>query len=200
MKIAIPAAALVLTIASLSTAAIAQTGTLRNAVETGATQNAVSQKASENWADENWSENEYEYEYSRSREPAFERGFAFGERAAFLRDNYNPKRMRLMMATGLSIQETAIGIRADQQDAWRAYTNAVLAMVPEREAVTSLFGKEGENKDGPDAFARPEAIADMVLANNAKAETLKRAIADLRAKLSPEQLEAARLPRLIGRM
>lgn len=190
MKIAIPAAALVLTVASLSTAAIAQIGTLRHAVETGTTD--VSDRSEDDWADD--------YDYGYRPHPGFERGVAFGERAAFLRDHYTPKRMRLIISTGLSIQETAIGIRTDQRDSWRAYTNAVLAMVPEREIVTSLLGKEGEDKDGPDAFARPEAIADMVLASNAKAEALKRAITDLRAKLSPEQLEAARLPRLIGRM
>jgi len=200
MKIAISAAALVLTAASLSTAAVAQTATLRNAVETGTSSSAFSQKTGEDWTGESGSQDEYAYEYSRRSEPAFERGMAFGERAALLRDNYNPRRMRLILSTGLSIQETAIGIRTDQQDVWRAYTNAVRAMVPEREIVTGLLGREGENEDGPDAFARPEAIADMVLAGNAKAETLKRAVTDLRAKLSPEQLEAARLPRLIGRI
>ena len=44
-------------------------------------------------------------------------GLDVGERAAFLRDQYNPKRLQLMMASGLSVQETAIGIRADQQHA-----------------------------------------------------------------------------------
>ncbi|MGI2030877.1 hypothetical protein ACRQ1B_00660 [Rhizobium panacihumi] len=190
MKIAIYAAVLGLTVASLSTAAIAQTATLRNAIETGRT--TVSDV------------NEYDgfddYDDGYCAHSAFERGMAFSEHAMFLRDHYNPIRIRVLIASGLSIQETTIGIRTDQQDAWRAYTNAVLAMVPEREVITHLFGKDGENKDGPDAFARSEAVADMVLAGNAKAEILKRAIADLRAKLSPEQLEAARLPRLIGRM
>ncbi|MGF9563059.1 hypothetical protein [Neorhizobium sp. JUb45] len=190
MKIAIPAAAIVLAVASLSTAAIAQNGTLRHAVETGATN--VSDRNEDDWADD--------YDYGYRPHPGFERGMAFGERAAFLRDHYTPKRMRLIISTGLSIQETAIGIRTDQQDVWRAYTNAVLAMVPEREIVTSLLGKDDENSQGPDSFARSEAIADMVLASNAKAETLKRAVTDLRAKLNPEQREAARLPRLIGQM
>ncbi|MEB2845463.1 hypothetical protein GAO09_23005 [Rhizobiales bacterium RZME27] len=196
MKIAIPAAALVLTVASLSTAAIAQTGTLRNAVETGRSA-AASVGSETDWdQDDDWAEEDSACSFN----PGFQHGIAFGERAAFLRDHYNPVRIRVLIASGLSIQETTIGIRTDQQDSWRAYTSAVLAMVPEQQLVSNLFGKEGENPAGPDAFARPEAFADMLLASSAKAETLKRAIADLRAKLSPEQLEAARLPRLIGWM
>ncbi len=197
MKIAIPAAALALTVASLSTAAVAQTSTLRNAVETGRSTAAPVGSETDWGQDDDWAEEDGS---ACSFNPGFQHGIAFAERAAFLRDHYNPLRMRVLIASGLSIQETTIGIRTDQQDAWRAYTNAVLAMVPERQLVSNLFGKEGENPDGPDAFARPEAFADMLLASNAKAETLKRAITDLRTKLSPEQLEAARLPRLIGRM
>ena len=37
-----------------------------------------------------------------------------------------------------------------------------------------------------------------MLVYTAKAQTLKKAVIELRAALTPEQLEAARLPRILG--
>ena len=42
------------------------------------------------------------------------------------------------------------------------------------------------------------AEADVMLVYTAKAQTLKKAVIELRAALTPEQLEAARLPRILG--
>ena len=70
-------------------------------------------------------------------------------------------------------------------------------MIPAREKVDGMFGNPDENPQGPEAFGRAEYMADMLSEYGDKARTLKQAITDLRAKLSPEQLEAARLPRLL---
>ncbi|MGX5667993.1 hypothetical protein ACWKW9_18680 [Rhizobium daejeonense] len=125
----------------------------------------------------------------------FSESFSIGERLDSVRRYYSGKFVRLRLAAALSTQETAIGIRADQMDAWRAYTQALLAMVPEREAVLALIGEADEDPKGPEAFARAEAVADALASYAAKAETLKKAITALRAALTSEQLEAARIPR-----
>src|SRR5690606_8351979 len=41
---------------------------------------------------------------------------------------HSPRNMQRWLANNLNTTETLIGIRADQQDAWRGYTDAVLAM------------------------------------------------------------------------
>jgi hypothetical protein len=71
--------------------------------------------------------------------------------------------MRLM----LSIQETAIGIDAEQQPAWRAYTRALLATVPDRERVLAVIGSPDEAP--PQAFERADALADALIVYAAKA-------------------------------
>ena len=116
------------------------------------------------------------------------------DRLDAIRTHYTGARMRLMLAAFLSIQETAIGIDDEQQPAWRAYTRALLEMVPERERVLALIGSPDE--DPPQAFERAEALADALIVYGAKAQALKTAIADLRGTLSPAQLDTARLPRL----
>ena len=95
-------------------------------------------------------------------------------------------------------QETAIGITVEQQEAWRTYTNALLALVPERERMLALLGAADGKDDpkGPEAFGRAEAVADTLIAYTTKAQALKAAVANLRGQLSRQQLEAARIPRL----
>lgn len=123
--------------------------------------------------------------------------YSLSDRLQFLRQEYDGFRIRFLLAGELAVQETVIGIRTDQKDAWRTYTQAVLAVVPEKELVRSLLGSADEDAKGPQAFARAEWLADALVDYGAKAEELKRAITDLRTKLSPEQLEAARIPRLV---
>lgn len=121
--------------------------------------------------------------------------YSLQDRVDFVRHNYTGTLVRYRLASALSAQETAIGIRPDQQTAWRAYTNAVLALIPKRDVVLSLIGAPDEKAEGPEAFGRAEALADALKDYAAKADTLKSAITALRAALTPEQLEAARIPR-----
>ncbi|MEZ2133030.1 MULTISPECIES: hypothetical protein [unclassified Sinorhizobium] len=127
--------------------------------------------------------------------PPFPRGFHgghfTGERLAFLRDHYDPARLRLRIAGLLAAQETVIGIRSDQHDVWQAYSQAILAMIPEKAQLDAVMVKPGERSE---AFGHPEAIADALIAYADKAASLKQAIANLRSRLSPEQLERARFP------
>lgn len=119
-------------------------------------------------------------------------------RLEMIRQNYTGVRLRLVLAAALSVQETAIGITAEQQEAWRGYTSALLALVPERERMLALLGT-AEGKDepkGPEAFGRAEAVADMLIAYATKGQALKAAVTNLRGRLSAQQLEAARIPRL----
>lgn len=120
------------------------------------------------------------------------RGAMFGERVAYFRESYNPQRARYALSLGLAAQQTLIGITPEQQTAWQAYTSAVIAMVPEKAVVAGAAGKDG---DMPDAFGRAEHLADTLIAYQARAETLKQAIAELRKALTPLQLESARVPR-----
>jgi len=118
------------------------------------------------------------------------------ERLEQVRAHYTGVKLRLLLAAALAVQETAIGIEPPQQPAWRAYTKALLALVPERERVLALIGDVSESPEGPKAFGRAEALADTLIAYSAKAQALRQSIDALRATLTPAQLEAARVPRL----
>ena len=95
---------------------------------------------------------------------------------------------KLKLARDLAGLETLIGIRADQLDAWRDYTSALLAVI----GPPLPPGAAGEPADGPrhdpEAFGREEHLADATIAKGQSAEKLKAAIETLRQKLTPEQL------------
>ncbi|WP_137933588.1 hypothetical protein [Mesorhizobium comanense] len=119
-----------------------------------------------------------------------------------------PRRMgpppEFMLAARLAALETRVGIRSEQLDAWRDYTSALQAVLapPRHDRGPGGTGGPGGPDGGPqakgpdagpggkaDPFAFQERLADDVTARAASAAKLKDAITELRAKLSPEQLE-----------
>jgi hypothetical protein len=103
------------------------------------------------------------------------------------RGAHSPRNMQMWLANNLNTTETLIGVTADQQDAWRGYTNALLAMFqpPARPDV-----KAGDKADAAKApFAREERLIQNATERATKAADLQKAVDALKAKLTPEQLQ-----------
>ena len=134
--------------------------------------------------------------YPENRAQAEAAGPSIAEAIGYVLHYYDGTRARFRLAAALSAQEVMIGIRSDQKDVWRGYTDALLAMLPDGEKIASLQAAAQEDPKGPPAFMRAEQLADMLASYGSKAEALKKAISALRARLTPAQLDAARVPAL----
>ncbi|ODA67150.1 hypothetical protein A7A08_01896 [Methyloligella halotolerans] len=115
-----------------------------------------------------------------------------GERHGMRRDRMGPPHFRPdpnRMARELSTMETAIGIRAEQLDTWRDFTDALQAMMPK----PPHPGHDGPAKlDENEPFWMAEKFADRTLERADAAQKLKDAVAKLRETLTPEQLDRAK--------
>ena len=96
---------------------------------------------------------------------------------------------RMRIAERLSAAETLIGIRADQLDAWRAYTSALIDLFAPPAPPLGGPAPGGPDAGADRAFAREERMAQRIKERAAKADALVAAIATLKAKLTPDQLE-----------
>src|SRR5581483_6219658 len=86
-----------------------------------------------------------------------------------------------MMARRLNAMETEIGIRANQLDAWRDFTDALLGTMQRPKWQL----QSGDAKP----FSLAEQLANNTIDRSKSAEALLKAIDALRTKLTPEQLD-----------
>jgi hypothetical protein len=95
------------------------------------------------------------------------------------------ERMQMWLANNLNAAETLIDIRPDQKEAWRGYTNALLAMFQRPARPDAAAAAEADKAP----FAREERLIRNSTERAAKAADLQKAIDALKAKLTPEQLQ-----------
>lgn len=102
----------------------------------------------------------------------------------------DPAALRLMASLLLSAQETALGIRSDQMDAWRAYSAALIAFLPSGDQFRHWL--EDTKRADADAFGLAQDMARAAIARAEKARALQEAVARLKAVMTPAQMDMAR--------
>ncbi|MBA8880103.1 Spy/CpxP family protein refolding chaperone [Phyllobacterium myrsinacearum] len=104
----------------------------------------------------------------------------------------HPKDRALALAGRLAAEETIVGIRSEQLDAWRNYSSALLAFADGPHPHFRDEASPGNEGDDP---AKPrenepltmDRMADMAIERGEKAQTLKQAAKALLDILTPEQ-------------
>lgn len=102
----------------------------------------------------------------------------------------DPAAMRLIAGMLLSAQETTLGIRTDQLDAWRSYTTALIALLPSGDRLGRWT--EEKRRAEAQAFDLAQDMAGAAIERAEKAHVLQEAIAKLKAVLTPEQMGLAK--------
>lgn len=102
----------------------------------------------------------------------------------------DPTAVRLIAGLLLSAQETALGIRSDQMDAWRGYTTALIALLPSGERL----GRWSDEKRRAEAqaFDLAQDMASAAIERAEKARALQDAVSTLKTALTPEQMSMAK--------
>lgn len=103
---------------------------------------------------------------------------------------FDPTAMRLIVGMLLSAQETALGIRTDQMDAWRGYTTALIALLPSGERLGRWT--EEKRRAEAQAFDLAQDIASAAIERAEKARVLQEAVTKLKAAMTPEQMRMAK--------
>lgn len=99
----------------------------------------------------------------------------------------------LILASRLAATESFVGIREEQLDLWRGYTDALFALLhPPGRDRRALEAPQKPPAEPPDALDQSAALAACAADQSRAAERLASAIEALRRSLAPEQLDRLR--------